>query len=232
MSHSVFEINDATPSVETRLPVEIDTHVAVPAKIRKLLGEPPLLAIEDPNHYYTLLAELAGEVKPKDIVEWLWVKDITDLSWEILRYRRIKVAHLNRLFTSSLARHVHPTPSNNHVAHTSFTEKLKAYREKAALARSEPNRLASEWMTDATIKEQVDSGLKAQGLDADSIMSESFVDAIGNIAAIEKLLASAELRRNTALREIERRRFVVGHTLRQTSDQIIEGEAPLLPAAE
>jgi len=114
----------------------------------------------------------------------------------------------------------------------SFKEKLKAYREKAGSARGEPNRLAGEWATNATTREQVDAGLKAQGLDADSIMSESFVDTIGNIAAIDKLLASAEHRRNMALREIERRRFVVGHALRQMSDQIIEGEAPLVPATE
>jgi hypothetical protein len=43
------------------------------------------------------------------------------------------------------------------------------------------------------------------------------------------MLASAELRRNNTLREIERRRNALGRVLRQTSDQIIEGEAPLVP---
>jgi hypothetical protein len=232
MSNPACEPNDPRQSVETRFPAKVSTSVGVPAEIRTLLGEPPLLATEDPNHYYALLAELAREVKPKDVIEWLWVKDTADLSWEILRYRRIKAAHVNGLFTSALTRLVHPVPSNRHVPLMSFTEKLKAYREKDASARGEPNRLASEWATDATSREQVDAGLKAQGLDADSIMSESFVDAIGNVSAIDRLLASAEHRRNMALREIERRRFLVGHALRQTSDQIIEDEAPLVPATD
>ena len=45
------------------------------------------------------------------------------------------------------------------------------------------------------------------------------------------MLASVEFRRNNALHEIERRRNVLGHALRQTSDRIIEGEAPLVPLA-
>jgi len=86
MSNPARELNDPDRSVETHLPVEIGTHVAVPAEIRTLFGEPLPLATEDPDQYHTLLAELAREVKPKDIIEWLWVKDIADLSWEILRY--------------------------------------------------------------------------------------------------------------------------------------------------
>lgn len=30
-------------------------------------------------------------VEPQDIIEWLWVKDVVDLSWEILRLRRLKI---------------------------------------------------------------------------------------------------------------------------------------------
>jgi hypothetical protein len=81
-------------------------------------------------------------------------------------------------------------------------------------------------------RDQVNASLEVQGLDADSIMAEAYIGAVGELAAIEKLLASAELRRNMALREIERRRFVLGQALRQTSEKIIEGEAPLVPATE
>ena len=45
------------------------------------------------------------------------------------------------------------------------------------------------------------------------------------------MLASVEYRRNNALHEIERRRNALGRALRQTSDRIIEGEAPLVPLA-
>ena len=107
-------LNEANPSVEPHLPAEVRTDDAVPADIRALLGEPPLLATEGPNDYDALLNALAREVRPCDIVEWLWVKDIADLTWEILRYRRIKAAHLNGQFTSALARRLGPALNRNH----------------------------------------------------------------------------------------------------------------------
>src|SRR5262245_27929008 len=84
MRNSIAKLNDAKALMETHVPTEI----------RGLLGEPPLLATESPNQYYALLIELVREVKPSDIIEWLWVKDVADLTWDILRYRRIKAAYL------------------------------------------------------------------------------------------------------------------------------------------
>jgi hypothetical protein len=112
----------------------------------------------------------------------------------------------------------------------SYIERLRANREKAASAQDESKRLANGWGTDPKTRDQVDASLKAQGLDADSIMAESFVDAIDALQAIERMLTSAELRRNMALREIERRRSILGRALRQASDQVIDGASPLVPA--
>jgi hypothetical protein len=72
----------------------------------------------------------------------------------------------------------------------------------------------------------VDAELKAQGFDADAIMAASFVEAIHKIATIDKMLESAELRRNLTLREIERRRALLGHALRQASDKVVDSHAP------
>jgi hypothetical protein len=109
----------------------------------------------------------------------------------------------------------------------SYIGKLKACCEQAGRAQDDSKRIARGWATDRTVRAKVDANLRTQGLDADSIMAASFVDGIDELAAIEKLLASAELRRNMALRELERHRL--GRALRQASDQIIEGEAPLVP---
>jgi len=114
----------------------------------------------------------------------------------------------------------------------SYVGKLRAHREKHDSAQDESKRLANGWATDMTTREKVDASLTAQGVDADSIMTESFVDALGELEAIEKMLASAELRRVMQLREIERRRAIVGHALRQASDKVIEGDAPPVPAIQ
>lgn len=160
MRNSIAKLNDAKALVETH----------VPAEICDLWGKPPLLATESPKQYYALLVELVREVKPSDIIEWLWVKDVADLTWDILRYRRLKAAYLK----------------------------------------------------DRT---DVDDPSEA------SIFRWSAPPMITTLEGFQRILASAETRRNNALREIDRRRLDLGRVLRQMSDKIIEDEAPLVPVA-
>ena len=47
-------------------------------------GPAPLLDGEDPAAYDELLARVSGGVKPSDILEEIWVRDVVDLVWEAL----------------------------------------------------------------------------------------------------------------------------------------------------
>ena len=62
----------------------------VPPDIEVLFGVPPLLSTEDPRLYWEMLDRFAGFVEPRNVFEWLWVKDLVDLCWEIDRLRRFK----------------------------------------------------------------------------------------------------------------------------------------------
>jgi hypothetical protein len=233
MNDSVSRSNDANALVETHGPAEICTHM--PAAIRDLLGKPPLLANEDPNQYDAVLAALAREVKPNGVTECLLVKDIADLTWEILRYRRIKAAIVNGQFKSALASHLKPAVERDLKAArqgSSYAAKCRAERETPALARDESNKLASDYLADTEIREQMDANLNIRGLDTDTMIAEAFVASIDHMEALDRMLGSAEARCNNALREIERRRYALGRALRQSSDQIIEADAPsLAPSA-
>src|SRR6187401_2280554 len=66
----------------------------------EIFGPPPLLDGESLEVYDTLLARVTGSVNPKDIIEEIWVHDIVDLVWEVLRLRRLRVA----LLSSSVGR--------------------------------------------------------------------------------------------------------------------------------
>jgi len=59
--------------------------------------------------------------------------------------------------------------------------------------------------------------------------AKALQQAVAELEPIERLLASAELRRNQALHQIERRRHALGHALRQASDRVIDNDAPLVP---
>jgi hypothetical protein len=72
---------------------------------------------------------------------------------------------------------------------------------------------------------------QTERLEYEAMFAEAFVEEIEALGVIESMLVSAESRRNEALHEIERRRNVSGHAMRQTSDRIIAREAPLVPLA-
>ena len=73
------------------------TGEALPAlednKALKCLGPPPLVEGEDADAYQNLLAMVCAERQPVDIIDWIYVRDMVDLQWDALRYRRSK-AHL------------------------------------------------------------------------------------------------------------------------------------------
>lgn len=65
-------------------------HLQIPAGIRDLFDDPPLLASEDPQAYRRLVWAIVDEVKPSNPFEWSWVKDIVSHEWEIRRLRVFK----------------------------------------------------------------------------------------------------------------------------------------------
>jgi hypothetical protein len=62
----------------------------LPVMLARIFGPPPLVGDEDPQLYRELFCLLADERDPKDVGDWLLVKDLADLHWERLRERRLK----------------------------------------------------------------------------------------------------------------------------------------------
>ena len=54
------------------------------------LGAPPLIPGEAARDYQQLLTAVIKVMKPVDFLESIWTRDVVDLQWEIIRYRRIK----------------------------------------------------------------------------------------------------------------------------------------------
>jgi hypothetical protein len=66
----------------------------IPPDIQQLWGPSPVLASENREAYQQLALQIAGSVKPNDVLDWLMVKDVVDLSWEIRRLRRFKAKYI------------------------------------------------------------------------------------------------------------------------------------------
>src|SRR6516165_6060595 len=57
-------------------------------------GPVGLIAGENAGSYDELLARVTAALKPADIMEEIWVRDMVDLVWETLRLRRLKASLL------------------------------------------------------------------------------------------------------------------------------------------
>jgi hypothetical protein len=66
--------------------------------------------------------------------------------------------------------------------------------------------------------------LTAAGESMDRFMAYALVQKLDDNERIDRLIATAESRRDASLREIERRRAVVGETLRRSVQEIEDGE--------
>src|SRR5262249_30399130 len=62
----------------------------------KKLFTPPVLSSEDLKTYCTIMERFLECLKPRDFVEQMFVKDLTDATWEIMRYSRHKTMVIER----------------------------------------------------------------------------------------------------------------------------------------
>jgi hypothetical protein len=80
-----------------------DLSPIIPEDIAAILGRPPVLRTEDPRAYEQLFAAQVREWGPQDTSEWLYVRDLTDLEWEILRLQHAKLNVLKIALKNALA---------------------------------------------------------------------------------------------------------------------------------
>ena len=70
----------------------------------------------------------------------------------------------------------------------------------------------------------VDELLTDAGVSMDGLMADALAEKLDDIERIDRLITIAESRRNASLHEIERRRAVLGETLRRSVQEIEDGE--------
>jgi hypothetical protein len=160
----------------------------VPPAVAPLFSDPPVLRTEDPNAYKALLNEVAATIKPKDLIEFWWTRDFTDLTWEILRYRKMRKAILE---TGELA-----------ALRARYRELLDDGKPSGANLDWEAAQWADNWRTDPRLREP---GAET-GVTEEELAALVYIYRQKEIAGLEKQIAGAESRRNKLLREMQSHR--------------------------
>jgi len=184
------------------------TPASLPEQARRLalFGPPPLLEGEDTASYDELLVRISGAVKPADIFEEIWIRDIVDLVWEAFRLRRLKANLMTVVAYQGLERILEPL-----------------------LGWSDASDLAKAWAArDRTAIKQVEKLLASAGLTMDAVMAQTLSFKLNDIERIDRMIATAEGRRNAILREVDRHRTTWGQNLRQAAQQIDSAEIKVI----
>ena len=178
-----------------------------------IFGPPPLIPGESAAAYHELLRLILMRVRPKqDVLEHLWVRDVVNLEWEVRRLRRLKACQLEGAAYKGLEEVLEPLMPQTGWAAKKDLSKRWARREPEAL-------------------EEVENRLAQAGIGIDVVMAQTLAVRLDAIERFYRLLASAETRRNAALREIERHRATFAATPRMATQEAEDAEFEEVGAA-
>jgi len=177
--------------------------------LERVAGTTPatLLPGEREADYANLVARIVAVAQPRDAIEEFLTSDIIALTWEIRRLRRLKAGILRASIGTGVS---------------TVMESLGHDERRGYGAAGE---LGARWAARETrAQNEVARALEKAQLTIEDVMAETLESKIDTFERIDRLLASAEARRNNALREIDRHREALGAAMRQAVDEAQDAE--------
>jgi hypothetical protein len=164
--------------------------LTVPAELISFSEPSFLLPGESPQDFEAIRQMMVDEIQPETNMEWLWTLDLVELSWEILRYRRLK----NRILDA------HRVGAIAAILQRIDGEGMPA--ESMPMVQTRARRAAAEWRDDREAAIEIEARLDRAGFDAVDINAEVFVQARELFDMFDQLMIAAQRRRIGLLREI------------------------------
>jgi hypothetical protein len=180
-----------------------------PPARQTILPTTPLLITESKHDFERIRDALTDEIKPRGIIEQMYVADIANLVWEVWRLRRCKAGIINTAYRAALQ--------------TVVTQLMREPAQDDYLANEWAEKLARRWFSNPNAKKKIAGVLREFELDETAIEAEAIRKSAEDLERIDRLLASSEVRRNKALFCVAQYRGDFGALLRETSDRMIEG---------
>src|SRR5262249_43923388 len=142
-----------------------------------LLPKSPLLITESADEFDALRDAFEREIKPRGIIERMYVHDICSIVWEILRLRRCKVVIINAAFSRALE---------------DLLVQLREPGQTDFGMRDKARERAHAWFTDKVAKKQVLEILGRFNLDESAIEAEAIRRSSSHLELLDRMLTSLE----------------------------------------
>lgn len=227
---------------------EIDA--LIPDEVQDLLlyeVELPILSNEDSDQYYAMIGLFAKSIKPGDFIAWMLVKDLTDHRFEIARYRRLKIAFLQRAARRARSEQVSGVKSWLENKRTGLNNKAKKQKEEFAKQENNAEEIAKK---DAEIEAELAAATASAETEAkrsiDELRTEKLTDdeflsitttaidyrqpAMDALERLDALLRSAEDRFIATVYEIERHLAGLGARFREELEAETRKVIDLVPS--
>jgi hypothetical protein len=137
-----------------------------------LLPKLPLLITESADEFDALRDAFEREIKPRGVIEQMYVHDISSIVWEILRLRRCKVVIINSAFRSALE--------------GLLAQLLRRPGQYKHEVENGARALAQAWFTDQEAKKQVSQLLSLHKLDESAIEAEAIRKSSSDLELLER----------------------------------------------
>jgi hypothetical protein len=171
-----------------------------------IFGPSPVVTGEDANAYNALLTQVSRDVQPSNTVERIWVREVVDDTWELLRFRRAVTNLISNEIPFYLRRVLAPIAARSIDSYWMDDIVKKWEERKLSAISSVKDLLASKWKT------------------LDAVIAITLADKLDTVERLEHLITIAKGRRDATLREIDRRRAALGQILRDKVREVEDAE--------
>jgi hypothetical protein len=197
--------------------VSLDT--APPSELADLFADPPLVGNEKREDFDRFFSAINAAVKPVDAIAWLYTWDVVYLSWEIRRERTVKAD----IIKSAQMDFVSELLGSNNLVQSTRTGLSKK------LPRLQPKGEARQWFKNPKSQPEAAKILADNGYECSDILAEAYILGADNIDAIDRRIASYEIRRMAVMRAVEDYNEKFAQKLDAASEDMIEAEFKDLP---
>ncbi|MEY9123676.1 hypothetical protein [Bradyrhizobium yuanmingense] len=164
------------------------------------LAKLPLLSTEAAEDFESLATAMVQRIAPQGIVEEVLVNDVVHATWEIIRSQRCRTPLIQSAYREALI---------NLLQHATGLDELQA------------GLLGDAWFGEAG-KQEIMNRLAPYHLDETAIEAEAMKLHCSELETLDRLLASAEGRRNKALRLLAELQAVTARRAREISTQFTD----------
>jgi hypothetical protein len=165
--------------------------IDIPQVIEAMLKHPLLLLNESKEEFDRVYDDFLDPLAPETVPQHWLVWNSAILTWEVMRYRRTKIAYMQnerRMAVSTLIRKAFSSSS------------MRAIRRDG----SDVDANIERYFTDPAYPPLVAQALEKAGYSIDAVEAEMLARSLDGLVRIEKLIASGEKRLMLFFREMER----------------------------